>query len=190
MAKQTDELTNDDKFELLIQALMAQQSNGITKETLAEILASQATAVQKAMKPENETHPGISAFSYPEGDRARPRPVLPHEFLYNNYPMHKFPETEHWRELELACEVVPGSYTVIRRDGSRMSVEVKGERNADGKLTKVSVEFPVSREEKALVPPKQVVLYQLVHNENPKKAFVEAMTEHLQMVMGAEEVSA
>ena len=191
MARTSDtELTPDDKFDLLIQALMAQQSKGIDKDTLQEILASNSTAVQKAMKPENETHPGKSVFSYPEGDIARPRPVPAHEFYYNNYPMHKFPETEHWRELELACEVVPGTYTVFRRDGSRMSVEVKGERNADGKLTKVSVEFPVSREDKALIPPKSVVLYQLLHNEHPKKAFVEAMTEHLQMVMGAEEVTA
>jgi len=191
MPKQTDaELTNDDRFLMLLEVLAQQKDNAVTPEMLEKILASQATAVQKAMKPENETHPGISAFSYPEGDRARPRPVIPHEFFYNNYPVHKFPETEHWRELELACEVVPGSYTVIRRDGSRMTVEVKGERNADGKLTRVSVEFPVTRDEKALVPPKQVVLYQILHNDNPRKAFVEAMTEHLQLVMGADAVSA
>lgn len=190
MARST-ELTQDDKFDLLIEALMAQKAGGITPEALKDILAANSTAVQKALKPENDTHPGISALSYPEGDRARPRPVLPHEFFYNNYPMHKFPETEHWRELELACQVMPGTYTVIRRDGSRMIVEVKGERNADGKLTKVSVEFPVTREDKALIPPKTVVLYQLLHNEHPKKAFVEAMTEHLQIVMGADqEVSA
>lgn len=190
MAKNETDLTNDDRFLMLLEVLAKRQDDAITPDMLKDILASNATAVQKAMKPENETHPGISAFSYPEGDRARPRPVIPHEFYYNNYPVHKFPETEHWRELELACQVVPGSYTVIRRDGSRMAVEVKGERNADGKLVKVSVEFPVTRDEKALVPPKQVVLYQLIHNANPKRAFVEAMTEHLQMVMGAEALSA
>jgi hypothetical protein len=191
MAKQTDtELTNDDRFLMLLEVLAQRKDDTITPEVLEKLLASNATAVQKAMKPENETHPGLSALSYPEGDRARPRPVIPYEFFYNNYPMHKFPETEHWRELELACEVQPGTYTVIRRDGSRMTVEVRGERNADGKLTKVSVEFPVSREDKGLIPPKTVVLYQVIHNEHPKKAFVEAMTEHLQLVMGVEEVSA
>lgn len=184
------ELTMDDKFDLLLQALVNQQAQGITADTLKDILASNATAVQKAMKPENDTHPGKSCFSYPEGDVARPKPVLPYDFFWNGYPMHKFPETEHWRELELACQVQPGEYTVIRRDGSRMAVTVKGERDADGKLTKVSVEFPVLREERALVPPKMVTLYQLIHNDNPKKAFVEAMTEHLSMVMGAEDVPA
>jgi hypothetical protein len=191
MARKDDaELTMDDRFMMLLEVLAQRKDEAITPDALKEILANNSTAVQKAMKPENETHPGKSVFSYPEGDVARPRPELPHEFLYNNYPMHKFPETEHWRELELACQVVPGTYTVIRRDGSRMTVEVKGERNADGKLTKVSVEFPVSREDKGLIPPKSVVLYQLLHNEHPKKAFVEAMTEHLNLVMGVEEVSA
>lgn len=185
------ELTIDDKFELLLQALVNQkQDQGITPDTLKEILSTQATAVQKAMRPENDTHPGKSAFNRPGGEVADPKPVLPHEFWWNGYPMHKFPETEHWRELELACAVQPGEYTVIRRDGSRMAVTVKGERDADGKLTKVSVEFPVLREERALVPPKMVTLYQILHNDNPKKAFVEAMTEHLALVMGAEDVPA
>lgn len=184
------ELTMDDKFELLLQALVTQQSSGITKETLAEILASNATAVQKAMKPENDTHPGVSCFSKPGGDLKNPKAALPHEFFWNGYPMHKFPETEHWRELELACQIVPGEYTVIRTDGSRMPVEVSGEKDADGKLTKVQVKFTVTRDEKALVPPKMVTMYQILHNEHPKKAFVEAMTEWIQMVMGAEEVPA
>jgi hypothetical protein len=190
MAKQNDaDLTNDDRFLMLLEVLAQRKDDTITPEVLEKLLASNATAVQKAMKPENETHPGLSALSYPEGDRARPRPVIPHEFLYNNYPMHKFPETEHWRELELACQVVPGTYTVIRNDRSAMTVEVKGDRDADGKLTRVSVEFPVSREDKGKIPAKAVVLYQLIHNENPKKAFVEAMMDYLQLV-DAEEVSA
>jgi hypothetical protein len=145
-------------------------------------LESNAKGVQKAMKPENEFHPGKSAFSYPEGDVARPKGDLPFQFLYNGYPCHMFPETEHWREWELMKEVKPGEYTVVRKDGSIMAVTVKGETDANMKLTKISVEFPVSREEKWLVPPKSVVLYQLVYPDNPRKRFMEAMHEHLQMV--------
>ena len=73
------ELTTDDKFELLVQALMSRQEPGITPDVLKEILSHNATAVQKAMRPENQEHPGLSAFSYPEGDQQKPKTTLPFE---------------------------------------------------------------------------------------------------------------
>jgi hypothetical protein len=184
-------LSVDDKFELLIGALAT--NKGITKDDLAEILSGtallSADAMKKSLKPENDAHPGKSCFAYAEGDVEKPRPTLPFEFFYNAYPWHKFPETQHWRELELACQVQPGAYTVIRRDGTPMPVEVKGDRDVTGKLTSLRVEFVVSRDEKALIPPQSVLLYQLLHNDNPRKAFVEAMTEYFQVVMGGEPVA-
>ncbi len=187
MARERDELTTDDKFELLIAALTAKKEDGITPDALKDILSAQATAVQKAMKPENAQHPGHSCLSYPEGDLARPRhTILSHEFVYCGYPMSKFPETEHYRELELAEQVRPGTYRVIRKDGSDMEVLVTGDQNPKGELTKVTVTFPISREEKWLVPPKAVVLYQLVHSDHPRKRFIEAMNEWLAITMGME----
>ena len=84
------------------------------------------------------------------------------------------------------AQVEPGEYTVIRKDGSRMAVTVTGERDADGRLTKVEVTFPVTREDKGVIPPQAVVLYQIVHakTKTPKQAFVEAMSEHLNQVLG------
>jgi hypothetical protein len=157
----------------------------------AAIDAQKATAeaMHKAANPSNPEHPGRSAFSYPEGDVAKPRPVLPFEFFYNAYPMHKFPETEHWRELELASLVTPGEYTVLRKDGSKMKTTVKGETDADGKVTKIILEFPVLKAEAPLVPPKAVLLYQIVHSKTktPRQAFLEAMQEHLLQTLGAED---
>jgi hypothetical protein len=173
------ELTTDEKFEMLIAAL-TQRTDGITKDDLKEILDANSKGIQKALKPENEFHPGISAFSYPEGDVKHPKPDLPFQFWYNGYPCHMFKETEHWREWELMAQVKPGEYTVVRKDGSVMQVTVKGETDANLKLTKISVEFPVSREEKWLVPPKTVVLYQLVYADHPRQRFVEAMNEWMQ----------
>lgn len=186
--QETDAPTlSGDQFERLLAALA--QKPALDKDSLKDILTEtaqiSASTMQKALKPENDQHPGISAFSYPEGDVAKPRPVLPYELYWNNYPVHKFPETQHWRELELACQLTPGEFTVLRRDGSKMIVTVAGEKNADGKLTKLTVTFPVSREDKALVPPMAVVLYQLVHPDNPKQRFVEAMTEYLKVVVAA-----
>jgi hypothetical protein len=197
MAKDTGkELTSDDKFEMLLEALTRQQTPGIDLAALKEVLqqTSQATAnaMQKAMKPENTDHPGVSAFSYPEGDQAKPKAIPKHEFWYCGYPVHLFPETEHWREIELMAAVVPGEYTVLRKDGTTMAVTVLGERNADGKLTKVQVQFPVSREDKWLIPPKSVLLYQIVHrgDGSPKRVFLSAMQEHLALSLGEELVSA
>jgi len=140
--------------------------------------------VHKALKPENATYPAVSATSYPEGDTARPREsVLSHAFFYNNFPVHKFPETHHYRELELAELVQPGTFRVLRKDGTDMTVEVAAERDAKDAITKILVTFPISREDKYLIPPMTVVLYQLVHPDNPRKRFVEAMSEHLNMTL-------
>jgi hypothetical protein len=178
------ELTSDDKFDLLISALTQKQAGGITKEDLASILEANSKTMQKALKPENDTHPGKSVFSHPEGDIAKPKGDLPFQFFYNGYPCHMFPETETWREWELMKQVVPGEFTVMRKDGTVMKVVVTGERDALGKTTKLDVQFPVSREEKWLVPPKSVVLYQLIYPDNPRKRFMEAMQEHLQLIFG------
>lgn len=174
-----------DQFERLIAALTAQaeKSTPLDADTLKQIMLETNRTARKEAKPENETHPGISAFSYPEGDVARPRPVLPFEFYLNAYPCHKFPETEHWRELELMTQVQPGEFVVLRRDGTPMAVTVKADKDALGKITKLSVEFPISREEKALVPPKVSLLYQLVHTDpNRQKVFIESMNEALKVM--------
>ena len=185
---------SDEQFNTLIQVLAAKTPENAQGgmdlaaiKTLLEGTAQvSAQAMQKAMKPENNEHPGKSVYSYPEGDVAHPRPVLPYEFWWNNYPCHMFPETEHWRELELMGQVQPGEYTAIRRDGSLMAVSVVAERNANGTITKLSVTFPVTREDKYLIPPKAVVLYQLAHPGHPRQRFVEAMTEHLALMMGTD----
>lgn len=195
-------MLSDTQFAQLLAAIGSNQGGGLDPGTLKEALASAAVlsaqTMQRAMKPENPSHPGISAFSYPEGDVARPRPVPPFEFWYNGYPCSKFLETEHWRECELMCEVEPGEYPVIRTDGSKMNVIVIAARDAEQRITKIEVFFgernpqtgqitnTVSRHEKNLIPPKAVVLYQLVHagERSPRQLFVEALNEWLTITLG------
>jgi hypothetical protein len=152
----------------------------------ADAQTATAKAMQKAMRPENETHPGISALSYPEGDLARPRIMPSFAVSVNGYPASKFPETEHWRDLELMALLTPGEYTVLRKDFTTMKVTVAGETDADGKLVKVDVLFPVTRETKGLVAPITVLLYQLVYAtpDNPRKAFTAAMAEYMRVMFG------
>jgi hypothetical protein len=176
-------MTADEKFEMLIAALTQKASDGISKDDLRQILVDTQTvtakAMQKVMRPENETHPGISAFSHPEGDRAKPKPALPFQLFWNYYPVHKFPESESWVEWEQYAQLKPGEFTVVRNDGTPMKVSVTGEKDADGKLTKVEVKFPISRMEKNLVPPRYVLAYQLIHEGEPRKLFKTAWMQWL-----------
>jgi hypothetical protein len=141
--------------------------------------------MQKALKPENSAPPLHSALSYPEGDRDKPREkILTKPVFLNGFPLHKFPEASHWWELELAEQVTPGTYRVIRKDGSDMTVEVKGETDPKGTVTKISIEHPISREDKNQIPPVPVLLYQLVYPDAPQKRFVEAMHLYLDLMVG------
>ena len=74
-----------DKTESLLEALVAKlsvvgQSQGLSESQLERVLSAvgvhTAEAMRASLKPENPEHPHISAFSYPEGDIARPKPPL------------------------------------------------------------------------------------------------------------------
>lgn len=75
------------QFHQLIGALtQAMQGMTLSPAALKEILASQsevtADLARKARWPESATHPGISAYSYPEGDVAHPKPKLLRETFF------------------------------------------------------------------------------------------------------------
>ena len=58
------------------------QGAGLSAGDLRQILLDQ----RKAMKPENDRHPGISAFSWPEGESKRPKPALRRKVYFNGIP--------------------------------------------------------------------------------------------------------
>jgi hypothetical protein len=170
---------------------LAQLKAQATLQAAADAQTATAKAMQKAMRPENTEHPGISVFSYPEGDKAHPKAPLPFEVYFDNYPCHKWPETEHWREWELMAQLEPGEFKVLRKDFQPMKVTVRGERNMDGKLSKVFVELPREKDERKQVPPKIVLLEQLVrHAENPRVVFMEATQSYLRLLFGEPEAAA
>lgn len=55
------------------------QGAGLSGSDLKEILKDQ----RKAMRPENDRHPEISVFSYPEGNLAHPKPPLSRTVFFN-----------------------------------------------------------------------------------------------------------
>lgn len=184
---ETPPLTADEKFERLLAVLAQQKSGGIDAETLQKVLAENAAAVQKAMKPENSEHPGFSVCAHPLGDKAMPKAPLPYELFWNGYPVHKFPETETWEEWQAQRDLPgQGEYTVLKTDGSRMKVSIQTETNADGRATKVVVQHPQTREDKDKIPPKTAVISMLKSQDNLRGAFLEAMQQHLLATFGAQ----
>jgi hypothetical protein len=71
-----------DQLEAILTRVMAtkNEGGGMTNdqfaETLRGVMGTQAEAFGRQLRPENVVHPGISAFSYPEGDTLRPKPIL------------------------------------------------------------------------------------------------------------------
>ncbi len=196
MARQSDSVEENPvapqltaaQFQQLLAALGA-KSAPMDADTLQIILKDTAEgtakAMQKAMKPENQDHPGLSVFSHPLGDKAMPKPPLPYELSWNGYPVNKFPETETWSEW-LAQSNIPGrgEYTVLRLDGSKMKVTVTTETDADGKPTKVLVSHPITREDKDKIPSKTVILAQMQDKDNPRAAFLKSMQAQLAEMFG------
>lgn len=70
-------------------AQISASGGGLTNEQLDKLLektaGTTAEAFRHALIPENKVHPAISAFSYPEGDLKRPKPVL--RCLKTNKPL-------------------------------------------------------------------------------------------------------
>jgi len=64
-------------------------NGGITTEQLDKLLektaGTTADAFRQALIPENKVHPGISVFSYPEGEQKRPSPKLKLETIFCGY---------------------------------------------------------------------------------------------------------
>lgn len=167
--------------------LQAEQRKNDQASAASSAAKVAADHTEKLHNPSNKIHPGKSDLSYPEGDTKRPRPVIPYEFLYNGYPMHKFPETQHWRELELALLVRPGEYKVIRKDYSEMSVAVSAEKDLNDGFSKMEVRFTVSREDKDKIPAITVLLYQIAFANTGKpqrRLYLEAMSEWLRITLG------
>jgi hypothetical protein len=99
-----------------------------------------AQAMKKALKPENDPAPLISAFN-PRGDRDFPRPKLRCEFtLFDGIPLDG--TTDTYEELELLNQLVGGEYWVTKSDGSPMKFKVREIRNDLGVLRRIDLSFP------------------------------------------------
>ena len=105
----------------------------------------QAEMLVRAM-PENKEHPGISAYSYPEGDRARPKAALKCDFFWVGYP--ETPETLTPGEIDALNMLQPGEYQVTKANAERIKFTVSAKYKTDGRLESMSINFPIKDDQR------------------------------------------
>lgn len=109
---------------------------GISAADLKEVLQAQ----RKAMKPENEAHPGFSVFSYPEGEQARPKAFVRDVFfngLREKVDSLSATETDLYNRFT-ADRVARGGMwkATIKRNGSSEELWVTTEpKTLDGRMS-------------------------------------------------------
>ena len=101
---------------------------GLPAEQLAQILESNAKATRKALRPENERHPDISAFN-PLGERDHPRPKLKRKTFWANTELHAHEltreEIELFNQVEHSLEARNGAWRAeLRRTAKDGSAEL------------------------------------------------------------------
>lgn len=160
--KQTKEIDTDTQtLQEQVAALSAQvqamtsvaaKSGGIDADTLEAMLSRVATmtaaAQDRMLHPDNREHPGISAYSYPEGDLKRPRPDLKIPMTWVGYPLTT--DTLTWQEIDLLNRAEPGEYRFTRTDKTTDTLTIRADRDSLGGVTKLHVVFLTSERKDTL----------------------------------------
>lgn len=166
-----------------VEALLKEktQSGGISEEKLELILGRvaqmSADAAERAANPSNKSHPGISVYSYPEGDRARPRPDFKCLMFWAGYPMGT--DTTTAEEIELLNQAVPGVFTITRTDGSPMQLTVEGTADAAGNLSRLEFVF-ATKENRETLPSLTGMLRQAYKIKTPEQLELERLRKEVE----------
>lgn len=145
LQEQLDALQEQVAALLAVKSAPATSDDDRLEKILLRVAQMSADAHERAANPSNKTHPGVSVFSYPEGDRARPRPALKCEMFWCGYPVDL--DTTTADEVELLNVAEPGEYTFERYNHTRKSpstdtLTITGTRDGAGKLTRLVFTFP------------------------------------------------
>lgn len=128
-------------------ALMAQLAADKTgdKEKQDATISLIEKLIYKTHK-ENTEHPGISVYSYPEGEQARPKPPLKCKMYWVGYEFNT--ATLKPSEVDLLNRLQPGEFRVTKADGTGIPFRVEAKRSdaldAQGRpaLEALSITFP------------------------------------------------
>ena len=124
-----------------------------------------AKATRRALRPENETHPGKSVYN-PTGG---PWPDMPYEGIWVVEPVHQDYQCTV-EEIELFVALQPGKYMCQRSDGSPLPVEVSVERGGpENKVTKKKVWFNTRDQLRHNLPPKTAMMREMIRQHAESK---------------------
>src|SRR3990167_531162 len=169
-------LTRDDLI-ALVQAARGESEVDLRRRAKIDAEEMAKATGQQATRPD----PCISAFSYPEGDLARPRPELRCKMFWVGHPLSLDCVTA--KEIELLNQMEPGEYQITKTDGSSFKLTVVGEHNAAGNLAKLEFQFPVRGEHKYNVPSMAAMLAEALHQEDPVLAEAQAEITRLRKLV-------
>jgi hypothetical protein len=161
-----------------VQALLAAQSGGgLTDARLEQILSRvsqmNAEAMERAANPSNKTHPAISAFSRPAGDRADRRDDFKCPMFWLGFPMDWDTTTDE--EINLLNRAEPGLFTFLRTDGrTPETLTITGERDPAGKISKLLFSFPV-KENRDTLPSMPAMLRAAFKVKSPEQLELERL---------------
>ena len=183
---QIDDLKN------MVAALAKQQvsSGGITPELLeamfVRVARVQADAAERAANPSNKTHPGISVYSYPEGDRARPR-ALKCPMFWVGYDIQ--PDTTTAYEIELLNKAVPGTFAFLCTDGSQEQLTCIGTAAPNGSISKLLFDFP-TKENRESLPSMASMLQQAYGIKSPEQVELDRLRAEVEALRSAKTLTA
>ena len=134
----------------LAQAIASGKSGGDAATRQIELMER----LLNKTRPENPEHPGISVYSYPEGDLKRPKPAMKCKVFWVGY--EERPEVLTPDEIDALNALAPGEYKVTKADGTKIPFIVKAKHTdaidpATGtfKLAELSIWFPCKGEAKS-----------------------------------------
>lgn len=157
--KQSDLLS---AIKMLLESVRGADNTDAKERTAIEVerLLLEQERLKREM-PENKQAPGISVYSYPEGDLLRPKAPLKCKMFWVGYELNV--ETLTPGEVDLLNRIEPGEYRVMKTDGTPIPFKVSAKHNDRFQLEELNIWFPCKGEHK--------------HNHN-------SMTAYLQQALG------
>lgn len=137
------------------------QGAGLSASDLRQVLVDQ----RKALRPENDRHPEISAFSHPEGNLKRPKPSLRRKTYFNGIQE----QDDSLTPMEIDLYNRFGETRLARRGMWKADVRRNGSEDELWILTE-----PHTLDGRQGLPPLVSVLRELLDGEeaaNPEKLF-------------------
>ncbi len=176
----------------LLEAQKGTSGGGITEDRLEKMLLRiadvTAAAQERAANPSNKTHPAISVYSYPEGDRERRRPDLKCPMFWCGYPIDW--DTTTAEEVELLNQAEVGTFTFKRTDRKTPeTLTVTGDRDAKGNLSRLLFTFPVA-EQRATLPPMAMMLRDAFGVKSPEEIELDKLRAEVASLKARTSVSA